>query len=292
MNLDFLESFRVFSTTLNFTHAASARHISQPALHKQIQSLGQAFGIELYRRKGRILELTPAGVKMARFANELRDRVDRLDGQLKEGVAASTVTLAAGRGSLMYLLGDALRVFTDQHPGRVRVMTTNQSETLGAVRSGEAHLGVTVLNEIPEDLEVTLLYELTPRLVVSDDHPYARRRSIGLKMLDGLPLICPPKPSPMREMVSGWLHASGLRFNPVMDAEGWELLLHFASLGFGAAVVNGCCRRPSGTVSIRLPDLPKTRYYLLGQRDEYAFPELEWMRKCVLKHAKKPRMFE
>ena len=40
MRSDWLEAFVVFSTHMNFTHAADALHISQPALHTKIRQLG------------------------------------------------------------------------------------------------------------------------------------------------------------------------------------------------------------------------------------------------------------
>lgn len=292
MNFEFLESFRIFAKTLNFTHAAAERHVSQPALHKQIQSLAESLEVQLYERRGRNLNLTAAGVKLARFAHEMRDRVQQLQAQLVDSDSGATVTLAAGRGSAMYLLSEALQDFGQQFPNSARVITANQTETLAAIRNGEAHLGVTVLTEPPRDLNSTLLHELTPRLIVSEDHPLVAKKFVRLKALDGLPLICPPAPSPMRATIASWFELEGLRFNPVMDAEGWDLLMHFASLGFGAAIVNGCCRPPERAVAVRLPDLPKTRYYLVSHRDEFQFPQLQALRSAILKNARNVRLFD
>ena len=170
MNLEALESFRVFARTLNFTHAAAARHLTQPALHKQIKLLGESLGVELYRRRGRELQLTEAGVEVARFSREVVDRSAQLKSQLHDGEVGSKVTLVAGRGSYQYLLGDAIRAFAKSNPDGLRLLTDDRTGTLAAIRGGEAHLGVTVLEEIPEDLAVALLTEMQPQLVVSSRH--------------------------------------------------------------------------------------------------------------------------
>ena len=96
----------------------------------------------------------------------------------------------------------------------------------------------------------------------------------------------------MRATIASWFELEGLRFNPVMDAEGWDLLMHFASLGFGAAIVNGCCRPPERAVAVRLPDLPKTRYYLVSHRDEFQFPQLQALRNAILKNARNVKLFD
>ena len=286
MNLEALESFRLFSETLNFTHAAKQRHITQPALHKQIQVLGESLGVDLYRKRGRTLELTEAGVTLAKFSREIVDRTTQLKGKLhNQGVAGENrVTLSAGRGSYLYLLSDAIRAYTNAYPRGMKLRTEDHAGTFAAVRSGEAHLGVTVLIESPPDLEAKLIHEMAPQLIVPKNHKLAGRKSIGLKALDGLPLICPSPPSKMRETIGARLSADGLEFNPVLDANGWDLLMHFASLNLGAAIVNGCCRPPQGMQAIRINGLPATRYYLISHPEEFAFPELQWMRECILQN--------
>ena len=58
---DALRSFGVFAQHGNFTAAAAALGISQPALHVKVRKLAAGLGTELYERDGRSLVLTPAG---------------------------------------------------------------------------------------------------------------------------------------------------------------------------------------------------------------------------------------
>ena len=289
MNFEALESFGCFAKSLNFTRAAELRHISQPALHKQIRNLSESLGVELYIREGRSLRLTEAGISLAKFSIEISDRIEHVTADIKEISPRSKVAVAAGRGSYLYLLGDALKEFALAYENKIRLLTTNQTETLSAIRCGQAHLGVTVLSELPTDMNTLLLHEMTPRLIVTKEHSLAGRKSISLKNLDGLPMICPSSPSPMREMLASRLNEEGLDLNVTLEANGWELLMHFASLGIGATIVNGCCRPPEGTVAIRIPALPKTRYYLVSHQEEYQFAELNYLRQCIIKHAKEFR---
>jgi len=291
MNLEALESFRIFAKTLNFTRTAEARHLTQPALHKQIKSLGESLGTPLYRREGRSLVLTEAGEMLARFSSELGDRIGLLKRALQGSVAEAKVTLVAGRGSYLYLLGGALESFQEACPGRIQLLTRDREGSLQALRMREAQLGVTVLEELPKDLRATLLMEVEPHLIVASDHSLAGRRSLELSALDGLALICPGKPSLMREMIAQRLADQGLQFNPVVDASGWDLMMHFASLGLGAAIVNGCCRAPEGTVAIPIKGLPRTRYYLLAHPDELQTTEWKSLRECIIEQSKRVVLF-
>src|SRR5262245_15941049 len=96
-----LEAFIAFAEHLNFTHAARALHLSQPALHVQIGKLTEAIGVPLYRRSGRRLELTAAGVALAGFARETRERSSRVVEELRTGHSHQPVTLAAGTGAFV-----------------------------------------------------------------------------------------------------------------------------------------------------------------------------------------------
>lgn len=67
-------------------------------------------------------------------------------------------------------------------------------------------------------------------------------------------------------MVSQALQSAGVECAPVIEAAGWEVMLHFVQLGFGATIVNACCRLPTGVTGIRLPELPQIQYHLFRSR--------------------------
>ncbi len=292
MNFEALESFRIFADTLNFTRAAERRFLTQPALHKQIQNLEAELGIGLYGKQGRTLYLTAAGIKLARFARETGERMIAIKSELRGDQNEVPITLSAGRGSFRYLLGEAIQAFQTSNPGKLQVRVDDSEGTLTAIRDGSAQLGLTVLQDIPADLQVTSLKEVRPHLIVAIRHKLARRKYLGPKDLDGLPLIVPPDPSPLRETIRVLLTRDGFRFTPVMDAEGWELAMHFAALGLGAAVVNACCQPPSGTRAISLHGFPTTTYYLIEHPRSSPRQEREDLKVEIMESARRIRLFE
>lgn len=291
MNFDALESFRVFAETLNFTHAAELRHLTQPALHKQVQNLTQEFGTSLYGKKGRELYLTPAGIEVARFARETHEHLAHLRGKV-DGVGDDLpITISAGRGSYLYLLGQAIRAFQTCNPGVLQIQVNDSDGTTAAVRSGTAHVGVTVLLETPKDLAITPILEVAPHLVVAAEHPLSNRKSVSTRDLDGLPLITPPQPSPLRDMVRAYLARDQKTFNPIMEAPGWDLSMHLASLGLGATIVNGCCLPPRQTVAIPLKGFPSTTYYLVERKTGLFRSQVKQLRDCILEQASSVNIF-
>lgn len=266
-----LPAFLVFAEHLNFTRAARELHISQPALHVKVGKLAQAVGRPLYRREGRRLVLTPEGEAVARLARDRAEQLSAFLAELSGAGPARPVVLAAGEGAYLYLLGEAIRDVLATAEVRLRLLTSRRGQTLAAVRDGRAHLGVAVLDVVPDDLAAVLLASYPSTLVMPREHPLARRRSLTLADLDGVPLVVPPPDRPHRILLERALLTAGARWSVAVEAEGWPLVLHFAELGVGVTVVNGCVPAPDGLVSRRITDLPAVPYYAVhrpGARDD------------------------
>ncbi len=267
-NLDALQSFAVFADRLNFSEAARQLHISQPALHAKVRKLAEHLGAKLYVRTGNALELTNAGEQVARHARELLRLNQRFVKGLAEGRDRAVVTLAAGEGAYLYLLGSALSLFA--RPGaspHLELLTCNRDEAVRAIRSGRAQLGVAPLGTVPSDLRARRLTSVGQLLVVPRGHALATRKSVRLRDLKGAQLIVPPAGQPHRELLGRLLQAASVPWQPALEAQGWELMLRFAQLGFGLTVVNACCRIPKGLVGIALEGYPALEYQVFHALD-------------------------
>jgi DNA-binding transcriptional LysR family regulator len=262
---DRLSSFIAFAEELYFTRAAARLHLSQPALHVQIKKLADDVGAPLYRRVGRSLQLTAPGRELLGFARELRERTEAFLSALGGG-GPQRVTLAAGEGTLLYNLGPAIRKAA-QLPGvKLRVLTRDREGTLAALASAEAHLGVTALEVVPDDLEARLLRRAGMRLVMPPGHPLTRKRRVKLAELQGERLIVPPPGHRHRQVIARALESAGVGWEVALEANGWELMLHYAALGMGLAIVNDTCRIPRSAQSRPLAGIPSVSYHVLHGR--------------------------
>jgi LysR family transcriptional regulator, low CO2-responsive transcriptional regulator len=279
--LEWLQSFAVFAEHRNFTRAAQALHMSQPALHGQVRKLAAALGVPLYVREGRSLVLTPAGVRTASFARDVGGRVRVFESGIREEVQEQPVILAAGEGSLLYLLSPSIRRFVQGGEHRLRLLTRDAPGTLDAVRQRQAHLGVTSLDTLPDDLDSEFLAEVGPVALMPADHDLAGESVLGLDDLDGQRLILPPPGRPHRVAVESALAAVGCRWEVSVEATGWEPLRRFVEMGLGLAVVNGFCPPPPGCVAVALPELGRRRYYLLSSPDPVPHPGIRALQDVI-----------
>jgi DNA-binding transcriptional LysR family regulator len=224
--------------------------------------------------------LTAAGESLAAFANDSRSRASSFLGQLGH-VVQRPLVLAAGSGAYLYLLGDPIRRYLT--PKRqLRLMTADSAGTVAAVKDGTADLGVTALAIPPNGLDCVELAKYPQVLVTRPDHRLASRRSIRLKDLEGEALVVPPPTRPHRRSLERSLLDQGVEWSVAVEAEGWDLLVHFVRLGIGPAVVNGSVRTPAAVRAIPIRDLPPIRYYVITRPERADDNRLDVLRRMLL----------
>ncbi len=285
MNEDWLKSFLVFSEHLNFTHAAESLNISQPALYVKVKKLAEFLGAPLYHKTGRTLILTNEGKRVRTFAVEMQEHAEAFQAEFKGLTKMSQVVLSAGEGSYLYLLGPAINSFNRQkNDSQLRLITGNREKTIDSIRFGEAHVGVAVLHTIPEDLQTELLTTVHQSLIVPENHALANKKKIKLTDLAEERLILPPEHRTHRMVINQALLNKNVKCKITIEAEGWELLIHFVAIGLGISIVNSCCRIPKGLVAIPIEELPKQQYYIIRRKSDWSPDAVSLLCKALLTH--------
>ncbi|MBA2451972.1 MAG: LysR family transcriptional regulator [Chloroflexia bacterium] len=140
-----IEAFVVIAEAGSFTRAATALHVSQPAISRRIELLERELGAPLFERIHSGVRLTDAG---AAFLPHAR----RVLATVRDGAAAvhaletgesGVVTLALVGTLASTGLTVKLRAFREAHPGvRLRLRTARSDEVSVLVRQGDAALGL------------------------------------------------------------------------------------------------------------------------------------------------------
>jgi DNA-binding transcriptional LysR family regulator len=262
VNYDWLFSFVVFADHLNFTRAAEALHITQPALHAQIRKLTEDVGATLYRRDGRALVLTAEGRRLAAFGREVQARGSDVLAELRGEDSRGPVILASGQGAFLYLLGPAIKRFPkDRWP--LRVVSMPGPDTVQAVRDARADVGVAVLTNPPTDLDCKTVRRVGQTVLLPWGHRLSKRRSLKPSDLDTESIVVAPEGSPHRVMLSQALATAGAKWSVAVEATGWELMVQFVRYGLGIAVVNDFCPVPRGLVGVSLGGVPDVEYQVV-----------------------------
>lgn len=263
-----LRAFVAFALERNFTRAARLVGLSQPALFERVQKLTEHTGVALYERQGRGLVLTRAGVDLAAFARDELARAAAFMGAL-HGQEQTTLTLAAGEGSWLYLLAPAVRAFLRDAAARgteLRVLSLGGPAALDAVAAGAATFAVGVFDLVPTGMVAHDIVSTPMMAALSRHHRLARRRTLRLKDLANERLILAPPGQRHRDLIGRAVASAGGGGAPPLEADGWPLMLSFAAANLGVAVVNGICTPPAGVVLRPLSELGKVKYRVVHRR--------------------------
>ena len=192
MELRHCRYFVAVAEELHFGRAAKRLGISQPPLSQQIRSLEDELGVELLRRTKRNVRLTPAGEVFLQAARKLlRDVEDSMD-VTRRAARGEVGTLQVGYapGVEIELLPRVLRLFYREYPDvDVRLLPLHTREQIESLKQGRIDAGLVLLPAATEGLEIQPVLREPLVLALPKAHPLARRGSLSLRDLEGVPFI-------------------------------------------------------------------------------------------------------
>ena len=237
-----MEVFRAVAERLNFTRAAAALHISQPAVTRHIKHLEAHYGTPLFLRGPSGITLTDAGRVLLDHARQLDGLTRTMETRLRsrQPLLSGPLRLAASTTIAQYLLPARLAAFHKKHPAiKVTLRSGNTEEVIGAMLAGRIDLGLIEGSSGQRELQTEAFFEDEILCVAAPDHPLAKRPRITLADLRDEPFILREPGSGTRRVVERALQKAGLpprQLNVAFEIQDSEaikgLVTHHAGLGF------------------------------------------------------------
>ncbi len=144
MTLEQLRIFVAVADREHLTQAAEALHLTPSAVSSAIRVLEDRYGLALFHRTGRRIELTDAGLAFLPEAKATLARAESADLFLTEfgGLRRGTLALAASQTVAGYWLPPRLMRFHEAYPAlAIRMAGGNTEQAADAVLDGRAELG-------------------------------------------------------------------------------------------------------------------------------------------------------
>lgn len=194
--------------------AAVQLGMSQPAATKMLHELENTLGLRLFERVGRGLQLNGAGERVLHYCQSLRGSMEALNrelGELRQGSAgrlAMGSIMAASPGRLTH----ALLCIKQQSPLlSIEVAVDTSDRLLSQLREGVLEL---VIGRMADEHQSEYLFRAIDdealAVVISTEHPLARKRQVPLEALQGYGWVLQPPGSPMRTLIDQEFRAQGL----------------------------------------------------------------------------------
>lgn len=171
-----LKVFRVVAEKLNFTRAAEALHISQPAVTQHVKALEATYGTPLFRRGAGGITLTPAGQVLFAAAGQAAELERRTEAQLRKGQPklAGPLRLGSSTTIAQYFLPAHIGRFQRDYPAvELTLRIGNTREVADAVRAGQLDLGLVEGPGERHNLSASPFFDDELVCVASPRHPLA-----------------------------------------------------------------------------------------------------------------------
>jgi DNA-binding transcriptional LysR family regulator len=209
------------------TEAAKRLNVSQPSISAALSQIEAELGIQAFvRHLAKGVTLSSAGQRLVNDArlllNHARDfaqSAQSLGNTLRgEIVVGSFVTLATR------FMPGLLSGFRQRQPGiSVKLEEGNQQEIIDALISGRTELALSYSFAISDDITGDKLCELPPYILLSADHPLARRPAISLAELRDEPFILLDLPH-SRDYFFGLFAAAGIQPRVTFRSRSFEMI--------------------------------------------------------------------
>ena len=249
MDIEALLSLAAIRDAGSVTAAAERRHLSQPALTRQVQRLARSAGTALLERRGRGVALTPAGEALAAWAVRQSQDWDAMLASVRTQ-RALPLRLGCGATLALTLLPRAMARLRAARPDLgLRVLVGDSAATSARVLSGEVDAGLVTTAPVDPRLDALPLYR-DP--VVAVGPPEAPERMALADLARG-PLCLFARGTGFRTFIDELFAGAGLFPDPVAEIGSLEALRELAAAGLGYTLLPASVA--GGVRTIDVPEL-------------------------------------
>lgn len=195
VSLRHIRAFVTVAETQSFARAAEALHISQPALSQTIIQLEDAFGLRLFDRTTRHVELTPIGATLLPEARavlgQMRTLLDLVETHSDRTRKALRVGYLIGTG--VDLVPQIVRAFRETHPQvEIEFIEYDFSTPDAGLSDGSVDLAVYRPPVAPMPARTVVLMQEPCVVSLPDGHELASRETVSIRDILHLPIVAAP----------------------------------------------------------------------------------------------------
>lgn len=244
MELEQLRQFLKVIEHQNFTRAARAVGLSQPALSRSIARLEADLGQPVFERQGRQVTLTETGQLLRARAHQILALVDDTIAEISDDGESGRVRLAAIPTIAPFLLPELLRRMTRRHPkAQISVQEDTTDQLLKRLTQGEIDLALVALPIAARYVETVELFEEELLLVLPKDHPLSKKRKIVTADVETLPFVLLDEVHCLSGSIVSFCRQRS--FQPIATERTSQLttIMELVALGHGISMIPAMAKR-------------------------------------------------
>lgn len=232
-----LRAFHAVATEGSFTKAAQLLNVTQPTLSGQVRALEERFGVRLFDRRRRRIEVTDIG-------RNLLDITFRMFSLELEAVQVLSAAHALKRGHLRigadapYHSVPFLSAFHRRYPDLRLSMTMGNTKSL-LDDLLDQRCDVAIAANVKSDSRIFALPFRQDQFIAFVDraHPWARKRSVKLTDLAGQRLLLREPTSNTRQTFDAAIAKASIVLGEVLEIGSREAIKEAVAAGLGVGII-------------------------------------------------------
>jgi DNA-binding transcriptional LysR family regulator len=237
MDIQQLKNFSLVAKLGSITRAAELLHVSQPNLSMNIKRLESELGVQLFDRVKTRIIITQEGKLFL-------DYVDRCLATLEDGIErvtalasapAKMISIGACDNSWLIPLTEAY--FQDLENQPFRAMVLEPDKIVPALLTGEIDFAIGQEGVHPDALEFLPIYSEYLGVLVSKNHPFAKKESVSIGDIKAERLILNINLYP-RDYVRSLFLPAGFQPNIVCESNENPIIGPMVEAGYGISLVD------------------------------------------------------
>ena len=244
-----IESLKVFcdlAETESFTKAAQINNVTQSAVSQQISSLERLFKSLLIERSKKKFRLTREGQVLYDFSKQIIQTFDALQSKLQEikDIISGTIRVATIYSIGLHDLPPYIKKFMKDYPTvNVHVEYRRANQVYEDVQGNVVDMGLVAYPTRDSKLEIVPLRKDPLVLICHPTHPFAKSKSMRLKLIAGQKFIGFEPDIPTRKALDRILRDNNVDVQTVMEFDNIETVKRAVEIDAGVSIV------PLGTIS-------------------------------------------
>ena len=240
MELRELISFYHVARVRSVSKAARTLELGQPTVTTHLRKLEDEFGITLFDRIKRPIQLTSEGLTLLELVTPVVTSIDALKTQMDYSERRGSFVVGAYSDLVTHHLPKGIQKYREEYPDvRIRLLARSYNSLIQLVRSGEIDLAF--CSSPPADdstLVFKELFKYNTVLLTPPGHELLRGQPPKLEDIASWPLILTAPESQLRQRVELAFKNRGLTFDVVLALDDTESMKRYVEIGMGIAIGN------------------------------------------------------
>ena len=184
----------VLNNNLNVSATAEALFTSQPGISKQVRMLEDELGIQIFGRSGKHLtHVTSAGQEVINIAQQILSKVEGIKAVAREHTQPDEgrLRIATTHTQARYALPEVIQGFIKKYSKvSLQMSQGTPAQISDAAAKGEADFAIATESlHLYNDLVMLPCYHWNRSIIVTKDHPLARKQELSISDIAKYPLV-------------------------------------------------------------------------------------------------------